>query len=509
MSNPLLKNETLSHKLISKWFWLYLFAFLTLPLGYIIRVILSNDLSVWEVGIIYSLIGLMSLLSILSSLWLNQQAIVYFLPKYYIEKNNNYITTIYKIVRYINIVMTIIISILFYFFIEYFWNNYIEHFQSKNILYIFLWVFIFLNLTNPLKWVFSSFQDVFIPQLTEFTKQLIISILLITLFILWIWSILNYSIAFLIWAIISYIIIFTSYKYKYLSILNKWKFIKNTSLFKKLLLFWVNALIVSNAIIIINNIDIQMLIIISWIENAWYYTNYTSLVNISMFIIIPIISILFPIISELNSKWKLKEIKKLQNFMYKYFITFSIIISIFLLVFWKILAVILYWQDFLYSWVLLQYLAIFGIFKIISVINFAILLWIWKVKERTKILLSVLIINIVLNLLFIPSLWSFWAWLATSISWLCISIFSFYYVNKNIKINLSYIFYIKNIAIISIIWIICYFIIPYLFILENTYRYENLIYLFLIVFLVFIILILSNIKEYKNISKELKNIKKV
>jgi len=139
MTNNLLKDETLTQKLISKWFWLYLFAFLSLPLWYLIRVILSNDLWPSEIGIIYGLLSLMWLLSILSSLWLNSGALIYFLPKYYIDKNKDHVTTIYKIVRYINIFMTIVFAIWIYFFIKYAGSSYINHPEIETILYIFLW----------------------------------------------------------------------------------------------------------------------------------------------------------------------------------------------------------------------------------------------------------------------------------------------------------------------------------------------------------------------------------
>ena len=49
MTKEILKDETLSEKFIKKGFWLYLFAFLIAPSGYIIRLLISNDLSVAEV----------------------------------------------------------------------------------------------------------------------------------------------------------------------------------------------------------------------------------------------------------------------------------------------------------------------------------------------------------------------------------------------------------------------------------------------------------------------------
>lgn len=41
----LLKEESLSRKFITKGAWLYLFVFLTAPLGYVMRIILTGDLN--------------------------------------------------------------------------------------------------------------------------------------------------------------------------------------------------------------------------------------------------------------------------------------------------------------------------------------------------------------------------------------------------------------------------------------------------------------------------------
>ncbi len=508
MNNDLLKEETLAQKFISKWFWLYLFTFLSLPLWYVIRVILSNDLSVSEVGIIYWMISLMWLLSALSWLWLNSGSLIYFLPKYIIEKKQDYTNTIYKIVRYTNITMTIIVSLWLYFFIQYFWNNYIEHNEAKNILYIFLWLFVFLNLANPLIGIFQTLQNVFITQLSSFISQAIISIWVISLFILWIWNILWYSLMFLVWNIIAYSTLYLTYKIKYSKKIESWKIIKDYSLFKKMIYFWINALIWLNAMMLIANMDMQMILAISGTVEAGYYTNYMSLIAITMFFLWPILWILFPIISEFHNKNNYEKLKLLINFLYKYLLIISISICVLLLVFWEVLAVILFWQDFLYSWTILTYLAIFWIFQLIYGINLPFISWIWKNYINRNILVGCLAFNILSNIIFVYFYWALWAWITTWITWFLIAVFSFYYVNKNIWINFDKIFLIKNIFIIAIIWIIYYNIIPNVFILENSFRYLNLLYLLIMWFWAYAIIFLANIWEVKNIFREIKNFKR-
>jgi O-antigen/teichoic acid export membrane protein len=82
----MLQEETLSQKFIKKGFWLYFFTLFIGPLGYITKVILSRDLSVGEVGMIYGVIGFVSLLSVYNDLGLTE-SLNFFLPKYVIQKD--------------------------------------------------------------------------------------------------------------------------------------------------------------------------------------------------------------------------------------------------------------------------------------------------------------------------------------------------------------------------------------------------------------------------------------
>jgi O-antigen/teichoic acid export membrane protein len=61
-------KETLSEKFIKKGFWLYLFSFIIGPLGYFIKVIISRDLSVEEVGMVYGVISFVTFLAMYNDL---------------------------------------------------------------------------------------------------------------------------------------------------------------------------------------------------------------------------------------------------------------------------------------------------------------------------------------------------------------------------------------------------------------------------------------------------------
>ncbi|MBP7847632.1 hypothetical protein KA013_00195 [Patescibacteria group bacterium] len=59
----LLPEESLTKKLVTQTFRVYLFTILAAPLGYFIRAIIANKLSIEDVGIFYSVLGLVTILA--------------------------------------------------------------------------------------------------------------------------------------------------------------------------------------------------------------------------------------------------------------------------------------------------------------------------------------------------------------------------------------------------------------------------------------------------------------
>lgn len=58
-SGPILfPDEPLKNKLLRNGFRLYFFSFIVAPTGYIIKVIASRELSVEDIGIFYSVLGI-------------------------------------------------------------------------------------------------------------------------------------------------------------------------------------------------------------------------------------------------------------------------------------------------------------------------------------------------------------------------------------------------------------------------------------------------------------------
>ena len=247
----------------------------------------------------------------------------------------------------------------------------------------------------------------------------------------------------------------------------------------------------------------QLIIYLLWPRDAWFYTNYASIIWIPFIIITPIIWFLFPVVSELNSSWNTDKIWLIKSMFYKYFSVIAIAISGLMFVFWEQISFIFFWEKFRFSWIILMYSAFFLIFNFLLQINFQILAWVWRIKERVKILWIWLLINIPLNLILIDLLWVKWSSLAVWLSWIPI----FYLSNKatsNFSLKFDFKFFLKNLLLIVVLNIWLYFtILPYIWFIS---RITDLIFILLISIFYIITIWLFNQSEFRLFYRELKNI---
>jgi O-antigen/teichoic acid export membrane protein len=59
----LIPDEPLQNKLIRNGFRLYFFQFIVAPAGYLIKMMISRELSVEDIGLFYSIMGLITIIS--------------------------------------------------------------------------------------------------------------------------------------------------------------------------------------------------------------------------------------------------------------------------------------------------------------------------------------------------------------------------------------------------------------------------------------------------------------
>jgi O-antigen/teichoic acid export membrane protein len=144
----------------------------------------------------------------------------------------------------------------------------------------------------------------------------------------------------------------------------------------------------------------------------------------------------------------------LESTMYTHFTFLSIVIGWLFLVFWQEISVLLYGEKFRFSWELLQILWPCLVFNCLSSLNFYLLAWLWKIKQRFVILLFSLIINIACNglVLFVLNLGLEAVITVLALSRIIQFIWWLIFIRKDYPFTFDRKFFFKNILII---WILC------------------------------------------------------
>lgn len=473
MDGELLADQPLGEKLIKKGFWLYFFAYLIGPAGYIIKVLVSNSTSVADVGVLYSIVGFIGLLNVYNDLWLTE-SLQYFLPRYRINKQYNYIKTSIYISLTAQIITAIIIAIFLRIGAPRLAENYFHSASAVIILKYFCFYFLGINLFQSMQNIFVAFQNTFDYQFVDFVK--IRSIVGFTVFFFFTGkqSIERYSLNWILWLGVG-IIVASSIFYKgYRKHLLQGKIVWEKPMLKEYLKYALRCFIGLNIGTLFWQVIQQIIIIMMGPESAGYYTNFLSLFGISGVIVWPIMGLIFPMVSEFVSKKDTRKLSLLFNFFYTYFSVFSLSIAILMLVLGKELALIIFWSKFLLSWVLLSWSALSVVCNSLLVFNFSVMAGMGQIKERVKIMSITTALTIALSIFAIHIRWIYGGVIAFCFGQVSLRLRGYYTISKNITITIDWIFIIKNVVFISGMGFLVSYIKTDIFIFDDLLRYSNL-----------------------------------
>ena len=504
--NKILKDETLWEKLIKKWFWLYFFSFLIAPAAYLIKLFVSNSISVADVWVLYSIISLISLLNTYNDLWLTE-SLQYFLPRFLVKKQYNYAKTAIYLSLVAQIFTALIIACILWFGAPWLATHYFHSESAVIALKYFCLYFLWINLFQTLQSIFISIQDTFSQQLIEFVRQWSIVWFTILFFFTWKASVQWYSLNRVLWLWIWIIIALILFRKKYAKELLQWKFEYDKAVAKDYIKYALWCFIWLEIWVVFGNLIQQFVIIFLGAEPAWYYTNFTSLFGIVNVVVWPILSLIFPMVSEIIAKNDNKKLKNIYSFFYTYLAIAVLLLISFLIPLWKETWYILLWTKFAFSGVLLSYGIIFSLFSIFSWFNFNVLAGMGKIKERVKFMGIALIVSLI-TLVSMQRIWIYWWVLALWTGYIALWFLSFRELYKENKFSVNWKLISNNIILCTIMGIVVWKIKDWLFIFDDLERYRNLWKLILVAIWMWGLFGLVNIKQFLALKNEILKLKK-
>ena len=504
----LLADETLSEKLVKKWFRLYFFWYLTAPLGYLVRLFISNspEVSVADFWVMYSIVSLVTFLYTYNDLWLTE-SLKFFIPRFYIKKEYNNIKTTVWLSLWVQLFTWLIIATGLRFWNEWLSVHYFQNEHAWIILKYFCIYFFLNNIFQVLQTIFYSFQRTFETQIISFIQR--ISIFLFTIFCFFSWrgNIEWYSLNWILW--IGMWIIFALFLYrKYRPEVMQWIFKCDKSVLNKYVKYALWAFLWSSIWNLFWQIIQQMVLYFIWAENAWYYSNFLSLFGIGAILIGPIMWLIFPVVSELIEKKDSHKLWLLYSFFYNYFSIFILSLSTLFIVIWPEISIALFGKQYLTSGILLSQVWIFLLFSLLSQFNYNVLAWMGKVKERVCITWISCVLTIITTYLLIKLYGIYWAWIAFWLSciytwWLSLLLLK----REKYSLKFDWMFIIRNILLFITLWLIIFRWKEY-FIDIDWNRWHMIMRLIIIWFVFYGVIAVRNWWMVRKLRGEILNIKK-
>jgi O-antigen/teichoic acid export membrane protein len=489
-------EETLAQKFVKKWFWLYLFTLLIGPIGYLIKILISEDLGPGGIGLIYGVISFVTLLGAFNDLGCTE-SLNYFLPKYIIKNEYAKAKYLLKLTLILQICSSLLIATVLFFIAPWFATTYFHESHIIEILRIAGLYFIGINLFHITTVLFSVSQDTKLQKGSDFLKMLSIGIGTLLL-----WTVDRGSIEYYMWAwvwgtligcIFSLYFSYTRYYTRYFAGVRSEKNITDRNHFIR---YALATLMTANIGVILSQVDMQLIIVLLDPLATGYYSNYLSLLNIPFIFISPLFAFLFPVISELHGREDRVKMQHIHREFSLYFSILGIWLSLFLYQFGESLAVLFFGTDFRESGIILWYSAFFLTFLLLIQINFQFLAGTGKIGARARILAIVLPINIVLNYVFIRLYGVAGSALAVGLSWIPLWYLSYRATHIH-NSGFDWIPFIRNMVFVTISGSISWYII-YSIWLQSTSRIESFVILGIAMIVNLTIFILGNRSLLKN-----------
>lgn len=310
MENPqLLQDETLSKKLITKGSRTYFFTMIVAPIGYLLRMFLSDAVSVSEVGIFYSVLGLMGMLASYNDLGLTE-AMMYFIPKFRI-KNEKAKARLVILASFVMQLLTgILIFCLVYCGADRLALHHFHDALAADILKILAFYFFGINFVTLCTTMFVSFQDTFCQGLTQSIQQIVNLIFTCIFRATASLTVISYARVFII-GIGTTILVggtFVRKKYRHVFRTNPDEtFLPASPATKKAVLkqhikYALRVFLVANVSSLLGNVDQQVIINVLGPQASGFFSNFQSLLMAFTLIVTPMFGLLFPLTTELSTK---------------------------------------------------------------------------------------------------------------------------------------------------------------------------------------------------------------
>ncbi|MFA5933006.1 MAG: oligosaccharide flippase family protein [Microgenomates group bacterium] len=391
-------QEILSKRIFKGTSIIIFFSLLTSPLGYVLRILYSNSLSIEMYGLFYSLLAFFGILTTYKDLGFGY-SVTYLIPKFIKQKDFQKSWLVFKYNQFIEVGTSILLSLILIASAPWLSINYFKVPEAQNLIYIFCIYFIANSFLEALYKMFTGLQQEKIYSSIQFSR-LFLALIFSLLFLVFDYAnILYFTLA---WAL-SHIICTVVYTY---SLSQNMDFKKKTlswdrKLFTTMLQYAIPTLITTSIYTFITFTDNFFLTLFKNVREVGIYNIILPLISIPSIFLSPINNLLFPLVSHLmegeqtKTRYILNASLQLIPFVGSYF-------SLFIILFPSFTVQIIFGA----KWVglvetPLRIMAFGSILALLSSFLTTIASGMGKVRERMQISVIIAIFNVILSIILI------------------------------------------------------------------------------------------------------------
>lgn len=394
--------------------------------AYLTRLLMVNNMTPTEYGLFSAVFTVVFLVLFFRDLGLNTSLTKY-IAQFKTKKEFELIKTAITSTFFFQLLISILFVIVFWFIAEPLSILYFKDERALNMIRIFS---LYIPTGVILKFIpayFRGFQVFSIFSTFEAVKNIIIFISTL-IFFQSNYNILSPILAYILTPIILGIIYFkpSINTFNYFKIKGK----KYKKTFKEILFFGMPLIGVRFFSKFISYFDTLMLTAFVTLKDVGIYNIVLPTSLLLMIIPTSLSSVIMPIIVEKYTKKKVEEIKENLKIIYKYLISIILPATIILTIFSKEFIQIFFGSDYVGGNYSFKILLIGILFNSITVINLQYFVGVHKPNLNLKLTIYGVMINIILNLIFIPKLGIFGAAIATASSYIIMCITSLIYIKK-------------------------------------------------------------------------------
>ncbi len=400
--------------------------------AYLTRLTLLHNLSQAEFGLFYAALTFISIFLMLRNLGM-YHAFVKFIPEYVIKKQYGKIKSAFFFIFISQTLFSVIfISVIWYlspFLAEFYFKD-PSSLWILRLLSLYFFTSILFKLTGA---YFRGFQNNFVAALIEPVKNLIILLSIISL------SYFGFGIFSAVWSyvLVGIVMLFIFYypAIKTHNLIND-KMSDFRKVSSQIIAFGIPVFSVGIGGKFISYFDTLMLTYFGTLEQVGVYNIILPTALLFMIVVSSVSSVFMPMVSELWTRKKYDKVRTAMRLAYRYIFLFGLPFLLSFVIFSDVIIRLLFGEEYLFGNLAFKILLLGIIFNFLLEINKSYLVGIGRPKNVFNIVLFGAVMNIVLNLILIPSLNILGAAIATSVSYLSMSVYSSNFVKDSLSMKL-------------------------------------------------------------------------